>query len=258
MRAAAFAVVLLGGCTVGPDFGRPSIWSPALWFGTRRQADACLLEASMPTAEPGDPEWQRAFRDPVLTGLVRRAAAGNLDVRAATFRLAQSRAQRGIAAADQFPQVNGNASHTRERISSRGVSGLFGGSASDGGTPSAASQSGGLGGRQGGFPSPSSIPDFDLFQGGFDATWELDLWGRVRRSVESADATLDASTEARRATLLSTIADSRRPGHRPGRRQCPGAARGDGRRHSATGAAGGDPDQRDRAAAWRAPGSAAN
>ena len=166
----------------------------------------------MPTAEPVDPEWWQAFHDPVLTGLVRRAAAGNLDVRAATFRLAQSRAQRGIAAADQFPQVNGNASYTRERISSRGVSGLFGGGSSggasgSGGTPSAAAQSGGLGGRQGGIPSTSSVPDFDLFQGGFDATWELDLWGRVRRSVESADASLDASTEARRATLLSTIAE---------------------------------------------------
>ncbi len=166
----------------------------------------------MPVAEPVDPEWWQRFNDPALTGLVRRVAAGNLDVRAATARLAQSRAQRGITAADEFPQLNGNASYTRQRPSKLGVLSLFGGGAGGGGAgggggASGGTQSNGLGGRQGGIPTSGSTGAFDLFQGGFDASWELDLWGRVRRSLESADATLDASTEARRSQLLSSIAE---------------------------------------------------
>ncbi len=159
----------------------------------------------MPVAKPVDTEWWKQFNDPELTSLVRRVAAGNLDVRAATFRLAQSRAQRGITAADQFAQVNGNTSYTRQLISKQGVISAIG-SGAGGGSPG--TQSNGLGGRQGSFPTGgASIPPFDLFQGGFDASWELDLWGRVRRSVESADATLEASTEARRSQLLSSVAE---------------------------------------------------
>ena len=206
------AALLLAGCTVGPDFERPSLWSPASWFNAR--PNPARLEASMPVAEPVDAEWWKNFNDPVLTSLVRRVSAGNLDVRTAAFRLAESRAQRGIAGADQFAQLNGNGSYTRERLSKQGVISLVGGGGStnsvSGGT-SSNTQSNGLGGRQGGVPSsvagPSAIPAFDLFQGGFDASWELDLWGRVRRSVESADAALEASTEAQRAQLLSSIAE---------------------------------------------------
>ena len=206
------AALLLAGCTVGPDFERPSLWSPASWFSTR--PNPARLEASMPVAEPVDAEWWKTFNDPVLTGLVRRVSAGNLDVRTAAFRLAESRAQRSVAGADQFAQLNGNGSYTRERLSKQGVISLVGGGGSTNsvsGGSSTATQSNGLGGRQGGVPSsvagPSAIPAFDLFQGGFDASWELDLWGRVRRSVESADAALEASTEAQRAQLLSSIAE---------------------------------------------------
>jgi NodT family efflux transporter outer membrane factor (OMF) lipoprotein len=209
---ALFGALGLAACTVGPDFQHPSLFSPASWFAARKTT-AQAIEASMPTAEPVDPEWWRSFNDPVLTGLVRRAAQGNLDVQAATARLAQSRAQRGIAAADLFPQVNGNSSYTRERVSKQGAISLIGGGGAGGGSGGASAggspgtQNNGLGGTQGAFPSSSGIPPFDLFQGGFDASWELDLWGRVRRSVENADATLQASREDRRSTLLSTIAE---------------------------------------------------
>ena len=207
----AAVLLLLAGCTVGPDFQRPDLWSPASWFSAR--PTPARREASLPVAEPVDAEWWTAFRDPVLTGLVRRVAAGNLDVRSAAFRLAQSRAQRSVTAADQFAQFNGNASYTRQRVSKQGVFSEFGsgnasGSASGSGASSPGAQSNGLGGQQGGFPTGgTAIPPFDLFQGGFDASWELDLWGRVRRAVESADATLDASAEAQRAQLLSSIAE---------------------------------------------------
>ena len=208
IAAPLLCAALLCGCTVGPNFERPGFWSPSTWFGSRADTPQ-KLEASMPVAEPVDAEWWKQFNDPALTSLVRRVSAGNLDVRAATARLAQSRAQRGITAADEFPQLNGNASYTRQRISKQGVVSAIGsgggGSASSG---SPGTQSNGLGGRQGAFPTGGAgIPPFDLFQGGFDASWELDLWGRVRRAVESADATLEASTEARRSQLLSSIAE---------------------------------------------------
>ncbi len=207
IRFAPIAVLLLSACTVGPNFEQPSFWSPASWFNTRASSPQ-KLEASMPVAEPVDAEWWKQFNDPALTSLVRRVAAGNLDVRAATFRLAQSRAQRGITAADQFPQLNGNSSYTRQRPSRQGVLSLIGGGSGGGaGGGSPGTQSNGLGGRQGGIPTSPGIGAFDLFQGGFDASWELDLWGRVRRAVESADASLEASTEARRSQLLSSIAE---------------------------------------------------
>lgn len=209
IRYAAGLALMVAGCTVGPNFERPAPWTPASWF-TRKPARP-TLEASMPVAAPLDTEWWIGFHDPVLVSLIERGAAQNLDVRAATARLAQSRAQRGIAAADAFPQINGNTSLTRQRLSKNGAVSLLSGG-SRGGSPGTASN--GLGGAQGGaIPSGAtpgggrSIPAFDLFQGGFDASWELDLWGRVRRAVESADATLDASREARRATLISTLSE---------------------------------------------------
>ena len=203
-------------CTVGPDYQQPSPFSPSTWFRSGGASTPAARQASLPVPEPVDPEWWGTFNDPVLTGLMRRVAGANLDVRTASIRLAESRAQRGIAAADEFPQVNGNASYTRERVSSRGVVGIFGGSGGGGGggSPatgnngaSIATTSNGLGGRQGGFPSSGGIPPFDLFQTGFDATWELDLWGRVRRAVESADANVDASAENRRNMLLTALSE---------------------------------------------------
>ncbi|MGI4950264.1 MAG: efflux transporter outer membrane subunit [Janthinobacterium lividum] len=194
---------LLGGCTVGPNFEAPSTWSPGSWF---RSTPAPPSLASMPVAEPVDPNWWAVFNDPVLTGLMQRVAGANLDVRTATIRLAQSRAQRGIAAADLFPSVNGNGSYTREKPSNNGAISLIGGGAgAASGTAAAANN--GLGGTVGGFQNTSKIPAFDLFQGGFDASWELDLWGRVRRAVESADASVDASAEARRQTLVTSLAE---------------------------------------------------
>ena len=198
IRVWCVVAVLLGGCTVGPDFESPSPWSPASWF-SRTAPKARVL--SEPVAAPVDIAWWAAFQDPVLTGLIERAAASNLDVRTATSRVAQARAQRGINAAAEYPQLNGNGSATRQRLSRNGAASVF-----SGGSPGTAAN--GLGGSQGGaIPSRGGIPAFDLFQGGLDASWELDLWGRVRRSIESADATLDASREARRAALISVTAE---------------------------------------------------
>jgi len=222
------AALALAACSVGPDWAVPKTWSPTSWFASGPPRPAV---ASEPAVLPIEPGWWTAFNDPVLTGLVRRVSAENLDVRAAGFRLAQSRAQRSVSTADQFPQINGNGSYTREKQSGRGVISLVGGNTgtgagttdtatgglaggTTGGTVSGApgSTANGLGGRQSGIAGAggggSSIMNpFNLWQYGFDASWELDLWGRVRRSVESADAQLEASGEDRRDTVLSMMAE---------------------------------------------------
>lgn len=205
--AALLAATCLSACTVGPDYQAPSPYNPVTWF--RSSAPTAAKLASMPTNQPVDPEWWGIFNDPTLTALMRRVAESNLDVRLAAIRLTEARAQRGIAAANAFPMLNGNASYTREQISDKGVIGVLG---SGGSTSSTATTSNGLGGRQGSFTTGSAagssgIPPFDLYQYGFDATWEIDLWGRVRRSVESADANVMASAEARRQMLVTSLAE---------------------------------------------------
>ena len=194
------ALLLLGGCAVGPNFESPSALSPLSWFRSTR-TERANGKLSMPVAEPIDVAWWRVLRDPQLTALMRRVAGANLDVRTAEIRLAEARAQRGVTRAGAFPTLNGNASYTRERPSQQGVVSILGAGGS------AATQSNGLGGRQGGFQNSTGLGAFDLFQGGFDASWELDLWGRVRRQIESADAQVDASLEARRQTLLTSLAE---------------------------------------------------
>ncbi len=202
------ALMLLAGCTVGPNFEEPSVKSAPGWLdvhGPDLSAHPAIV--SVPVAEPIDPAWWNLFGDPELTRLVVRAMAGNLDIQAAAARVAQSRAQLRVAGASQYPDINGNASYTREYQSPKGVIGLLGGTSDS--TP--ATGTNGLGGRQGGIPESglgaNGLPPFDLFQYGFDASWELDLWGRVRSVVENAGASAEAQAFAKRDTQLATVAE---------------------------------------------------
>ena len=190
----AAILLLLTGCTVGPNFERPETWSPGNWF-TESVTQAPV--PSVPVAGPIDPRWWSAFNDPELTALEARVAGANLDIQATSLRFAESRAQRRITAVDEYPQVNGDAMYARELPSAKGVISLLGGSG--GGNSSVA-------GSANGIPS-GPIGAFNLYQYGFDASWELDLWGRVRRSVEAADANLLAANEARRDMLVSVLAE---------------------------------------------------
>ncbi len=213
------ATLGLGGCAVGPDFKKPSLFTPASWFTTHPRPAAPI---SVVTAAPLDPAWWSVFNDPELTALENRVADANLNVRTATLRLAESRAQLRIALADQMPQLNGNASYTREKASNRGLLSLFGSpssSSSVGPTGTAGAYGTSANGTEGNFgvvPIPGSTSTstgssvstpFNLWQYGFDASWELDLWGRVRREIEGADASLEASADARRNGLLSVLAE---------------------------------------------------
>nr|WP_283949537.1 efflux transporter outer membrane subunit [Limobrevibacterium gyesilva] len=189
---------MVTGCTVGPDFERPAPWwSPASW-GT--EPSAAKLSQAVP--EPVDPQWWKLLDDPLLTSLETRLAGANLDMRLATIRLAEARAQLGVVESARFPSINGNASYTRQQQSREGVLALQ--SSNPGPTPgtNANGQSG-----QGGVPNSRLTQPFDLFQYGFDASWELDFWGRVARGVESAGAQVTASAETRRDTLVTASAE---------------------------------------------------
>jgi NodT family efflux transporter outer membrane factor (OMF) lipoprotein len=199
--ATSLAVCLLvAGCTVGPNFERPSSWWPLSYFTKAEPAPE--KAPSEPVTKPFDPHWWTIFNDPQLTGLEDKLVAANLDVRIADIRLAEARAQLGVVAADALPQVDANGSYTRQQQSRLGVLALAPAKSSQ--TPGTVTN--GLGGHSG-LPTGGLYRPYDLYQYGFDATWELDLWGRVARSIESAGAQVNISEESERDTLVTAGAE---------------------------------------------------
>ncbi len=201
--ATAMALVL-GGCTVGPNFSPPHWASPASWFSGEPRVTH--PEPSQAVAAPINVDWWDLFHDPELTALERQVASRNFDVETATVRLAESRAQLGITRAAEFPNIGGNASYTREKASNVGVFSNLSAGTQGSSTPPGQQANGAFGNTTGGATNVN-IPGFNIFQYGFDASWELDLWGQMRRSVESARATVNASADARRAALISALAE---------------------------------------------------
>ena len=191
----AAIMVALAGCTVGPDFVPPKQQLPADSYSGEPVTDDLSLQ-------PPAPGWWAVFGDPILIDLERRVAAENLDVQTATIRLAESRFQRGVVAAAQFPSVNGDAQYQRELDSVNGPflspNGPFG---SLGNGLDRLLQASGQP------PIPRSPMPFNEYYVGFDASWELDLWGRVRRQVEAAGAQVDQAADQRRDTLVSSLAE---------------------------------------------------
>lgn len=176
--AAAAVTALLGGCNVGPNYAPPKPSAPAEWSST--------LEGGLKAESPGElSRWWMTLNDPQLDSLIERAVAGNLDLKEAKSRVLQARAQRGVIAADGLPQVDANASYSRSR-------------ASENAGPR--SQQGGVGQFQ---PSEGT----DLYVVGFDAGWELDLFGRNRRALEAADAEIAAAVESERDVLVTLLGE---------------------------------------------------
>jgi NodT family efflux transporter outer membrane factor (OMF) lipoprotein len=199
----AAAAALIAGCVVGPDFQRPEAAVPHAWRAAQPPVGAEVT--SRPTAAPLDTAWWTSFQDPELVRLEERVAGANLDLKVASIQLAESRAARSVTAAEQFPTLDGNASFTREQASANGVLTDSGVSA---GPTSASSVASGTGSGVATTPAGSkALAPFNIWQAGFDSSWELDLWGRVRRSVEAADASVESSADARRDLLVSTMAE---------------------------------------------------
>jgi NodT family efflux transporter outer membrane factor (OMF) lipoprotein len=190
----ALGLLLMSACTVGPEFTAPAPAAPKSYVDASSAAGG-----SGPVETPMAPRWWDLFQDPVLTALIDRAGMANFDVRIAAARLRESRAQLGIVSADGRPTLNYNASYTHQLLSKDGVISLF--------PDSNNASANGLGGRQGGIPTPTVIAPFDLWQQGFDASWELDLFGHVRREQEGARATAQAAEETRRDMLVSVSAE---------------------------------------------------
>ncbi|MEX3844407.1 efflux transporter outer membrane subunit [Paraburkholderia sp. BR10882] len=196
---ACLAFLTIAGCTVGPNFEPPKSPTPEVFNRTQTaQAPSKAVEGQF------GPEWWTLFNDPVLNGLEKQLADANLDVAAASARLLQSRAERRVAGAAEYPMLDGAASYNRERGSENGILSLLGVTPTQS-QPQSASGSAPLGVAA--MPGSKGSPAYNLYQVGFDASWEVDIWGRVRRSVEAATALSAASYEDRNAVLLSARAE---------------------------------------------------
>jgi len=179
-RAVTLAALILAGCTVGPDYHPPAAQVPTSFAETKNSAG--LNDQDLAT-------WWRSFGDPELDALVNRAVAQNLDVEAAAARIREARAREIVAGAASKPQVDAQGSATRQRISEHAIP-----------VPP------GAGGSGGSFGLPGS--EFTTFRVGFDASWEIDLFGRTRRSVEAARARSGEALWNRRGVQVSVAAET--------------------------------------------------
>lgn len=189
MRRALLSVLLLAGCAVGPDYKRPDMPVPAQ-YSAPAQVQAPL---SQPVAEAADlSQWWARFHDTELESLIARALAQNPDLLTAASRVREAREQEIVAGAAGLPQVNATGNTIQLHSGTSPLAGLTGGSQSAG---SAASGSRGT--------------NLHLYSAGFDATWEIDIFGGVRRAVEAAQAGTEAARWQMRdgeVTLTAEIA----------------------------------------------------
>ncbi len=162
-------VLLLSGCAaVGPNYVRPDTATPAEWHTPLPEGLTVGVKA------PGNlSAWWRTLNDPRLSSLMDRAEAGNLDLKKARARVREARARRGIVQADFFPTLDGTAAANWSRFSEDKGSG----------------------------------ETVDLYAAGLDAGWELDIFGGLRRSLEAAEADLQATRENLRNVLVSLLAE---------------------------------------------------
>ncbi len=188
--AAGLLAGLAAGCTVGPSFVKPKPDVPPQWSGAALHNDARRAGAVNEQVVP-DAEWWTSFRDPTLSSLIGRSVAANLDVREAALRIEEARAERDQAAAGLWPSLSANAGFTRQRLSLNTPNGAIFGIAPE--IP--------------GLPSGVFANPYNQYQLGLSASWELDLFGRVRRSVEAARAQMQASIEDAHDVVLSLASD---------------------------------------------------
>ena len=171
----ALAAAAAGGCAVGPNYQRPAVAAPSQWHeplaGGETNATAVLTG------------WWKEFHDPELDSLVDRAVNSNLDLQIARARVRETRAQYAIAAADFLPTVDANGSYARQETTHHQP-------------------------VLGSVPLPASVPfENDVYQAGFDASWEIDIFGGKRRAAESVRAEVGAAEANRHAVLLTLLGE---------------------------------------------------
>lgn len=167
MAVAAAASVLLASCALGPDYARPDVKAPDAF---RHQADTAVKDSY------GDLGWWQVYDDPALQALLSAALANNLDVRIAAARVEQARDALGSARLAQLPQVSASAAQSRAKTSTYLV--------------------------------PSTVPrERDTDSVSLGASWEIDLWGRLRRASEAAKADLLSAGYARDGVMVGLVGD---------------------------------------------------
>src|SRR5947199_7283284 len=163
------AVALLEGCAIGPDYKRPAVMEPQTFRGQATAEAASLADAA----------WWEVFQDPVLRELIREALRNNYDVRIAAARVQEARAGFVATRSDLFPSLDYSGAAGR----SNATPGLLG-------KP----------GRQAPITS-------NFYSATLAMSWELDIWGRIRRATEAARANLLATEDARRGVWLTLVSD---------------------------------------------------
>ena len=163
---ATLLAVCLAGCTVGPDYQRPTVVSP----------DARRMDYPKAT-DVANTKWWEQFGDPVLNELVETALRENLDIQIAAARVDQFIGALTSTRSQLFPQIGYGADASRIRASAVGQPPL----------------------------PPGADPYFSLYQGSLGASWQLDLFGRVRRLTEAAQAQVYASEQAQHGVVLSLV-----------------------------------------------------
>jgi NodT family efflux transporter outer membrane factor (OMF) lipoprotein len=163
----ALLPLMIPGCTVGPNYQPPDPQLPAAWAPPATTQPTTA--PSMTVAEPTDiGAWWKNFNDPVLDRLIQEAIESNLDLRQAQTRIQQARASRRVTASGLWPSVDSSAGYRRSGTGDRSS---------------------------------------DLYQAGLDASWEIDVFGGTRRSVESADASIQAAVEDLRDVLVTLTSE---------------------------------------------------
>ena len=173
MAAAGMAGVV--GCTVGPDYHPAAVRAPAAWSSP--VADGLTNSASAAST------WWKSFNDSELDSLIQRAVRSNLDLRVSEARLRQARAMRERSAANLMPTVDGSAAYARQLQSENQP-------------------------LIGALPLPPNFPfEYNVYQAGFDASWEIDVFGGKRRALQAATAEWQGTMEARNDAMLSLLAE---------------------------------------------------
>jgi multidrug efflux system outer membrane protein len=170
MRRHAIATLfcaLLAGCMVGPDYHRPDIDTPKAYIYEPEQV-----------ADTANIEWWKQFDDPVLDQLIAEALANNKNVKIAAANVEQAAGVLTTTRSPLFPQIGYQADANRQRLSGNTAIPL----------------------------TPGTANPLNNYQALATASWEIDLWGRIRRQTEAARANLLATDEARRGVILTLVA----------------------------------------------------
>lgn len=188
MRKWILPLLWLSGCMLGPDYHTPVVAIQEEW-----SADKEAL-----TAQPLS-NWWEVFEDPLLTQYIEWASESNYDVQAAEANVLRARALRQVSASKLFPHVNGDLNGTKTYFSKNGPIFAIGQAAGNPADTSSALTN---------LPFAVQVPQIqNLFNALFDASWELDLFGKNRRALESATAEYESAIEKKNGTLLSVFAE---------------------------------------------------